>query len=638
MDSTTPRILDILPVDIISYLVEQIIDDEESLRALSQTNQALRLIVLPRLRSHTVIIDITNALKGQYVLDPVYRTISDFNHERNFRIPSHVRVLEIRDRCPGTPAQGPRSRHHQQPVDIKEFVDALYAFLGKCIGLRKFLRDGNEHEGLRTTDLVRKVLELPKLKVLCLKIHQDQQWRHNGTPTFEDYECASALSRETGERGLACLSLALPMTLDRPWWEEIWILCREILINNVHTLKHLLCDGPDLEVICDGMAKRSLAEIRLLSLRFRMGFDATRFCKVLGLKHKDKINLADIKDDAVTQLRRLDLLDLNVIRDIYANDNSAAEGLLPCLRTPNMKRAQVFGSGSTTYYENGIVRTVRNQVLGHLRTYRGLQCAEIQRLPSGPWVQDQLKLLARLHGKTLQTIMIPEVSFDLCFQYGTAPWPSDHDFSVLRRLEISQDRMSFFSVDTLWGALKSQKTISEVQITMRHPKSDFTPSPNRRSIGRLNSFPRRILTPMYSTAFYLHNRHNGINTSTYPSQNDELVTSTRVITPQRQTLGASNADQLHINLYLRQMLHTKRLPKELPLFPQPQDNVARPESQNETTAFLTFVSGIPESLKVFQLQYVQTFGGQVVRDEGDVWETVDGEWVHRKMSTDLLPW
>ncbi|KAK6513706.1 hypothetical protein TWF506_008145 [Arthrobotrys conoides] len=637
MDSNTSPILNILPVDVLSYLVEQIIDDEESLKSLSHTNRAFRLLSLPRLRSHTVILDISTGLKGQNgVLGPVFKTINDFNQENNFRIPSHVRVLEIRDRWPAN-----YSRFHTSQRMITEFVDALFAFIGKCISLRKFLRDGYEHEGFKTTDLIRKVLELPKLKVLCLKIHQDRQWWFNETPKFEEYECASTLSRETGERGLACLSIALPMSLERPWWDEVWVLCRQIMINNIATLKHLYFDGPDLEQIVNGMHTNSLADLRLLTLRFRMGFDPEQFCAVLGLTEPiDQRDTSRIHNDAVTTLRRLEFENLQNSGS-YVGDNTTAADILPYLRTPNIKRSQIFGPSSRISFSNGAMEQNENPLLTHLPTYEALQFVELQDSSSKTWVENTLDALASYHGESLRTIMLHQISIDLCYKPGRDPGPISR-FSALRRLEILHHRTSFFwSIDSLWKIIKTRNTISEVQITMRHSPTGLSHRLFRPSIGNHNSFPRRILTPIYSTAFYLHNRRNRVDTSQYTSRDGELVPSTRVITSYRQMLGDSHTDRLYISSYLSHMLHIKRLAKELQLFPEPQDQAFGPELQNEAEAFSTFVGGIPDCLKLFQLQYIQKTGadpGETIRRDGDSWRKVGGEWVYEKVLTELLTW
>ncbi|KAF3192032.1 hypothetical protein TWF106_008511 [Orbilia oligospora] len=637
MDSTTSPILNILPVDVLSYLVEQIINDEDSLKSLSHTNRAFRLLSLPRLRSHTVILDISTGLRGQNgVLDPVFRTINDFNQEKNFRIPSHVRVLEIRDRWSAA-----HSRLHISQKSITEFVNALFTFLGKCISLRKLLRDGYEHEGFKTTDLIRKVLDLPKLKVLCLKIHQDRQWWFNETPKFEEYECASTLSKETGEKGLACLSVALPMSLDRSWWDEVWKLCRHIMISNIKTLKHLYFDGPDLEQIVKGMRANSLADIRLSTLRFRMGFDPTQFCAVLGLTELDDQNEdSEIRSDAVTPLRRLEFEFLENSGS-FINDNAAVE-IFRYFRTPNIKRSQIFGPSTVYSYTNGVMEPFGNPLLTHLSTYQALQFVELQGSSSKTWIENMLDTLARYHGESLNTIMLNQISIDFLYTSGRDLGPIDK-FSSLRRLEILHRKTSFFwSIDSLWKIIKIRNTISEVQITMLRSPSGISSRLFRPSIGNHSSFPRRILTPIYSTAFYLHNRRNKIDISHYTSQDGELFASTKVITSYRQMLGDSSTDRLYISSYLRHMLHTKRLPSEQLFFPEPKDQAFGPELQNEAEAFSTFVCGIPDCLRLFQLEYVDKTGaepGEVAkRDGGDVWKKIGGEWVYEKGLIELLPW
>ncbi|KAK6352223.1 hypothetical protein TWF730_009053 [Orbilia blumenaviensis] len=637
MDPATPRILQMLPVDILSYLIEQIIDDTGSLKALSQTNRAFQLLALPKLSSHTVILDLSTGLRGEHLLDPVFRLISDFNNNRNFRIPGLVRVLELRDQWPEKAARACSFERASE-----EFVDALYTFLGKCTGLRKFLRDGYEHHMLKTTDLVGKVLELPRLRVLCLKIHQDKEWVFNETPRFEEYECYETLSKETGERGLKCLSVAMPMSLDRPWWGEAWELCRKILIDNKHTLKHLYFDGPDLEQIVNGMDANSLAEMRLSTLRFRLSFDPSKFCAVLGLTQRvDKSSKHTLEtNDAVTGLRRLELHD--TARRTY-NYNISSSEMLPYMNTPNLKRAQLFSpAGDMRANSARQARRAENMISTHLSACRKLEFVEL-----GPWenqakLEDKLEFLSQSHADSVRTLTMTRVALDLCYKPYSRPGPIA-GFSGLRRLEILQDRISFFwSVESLWKVIKTRNTISEVRIIMRQPAGRTHHRLFSPSIGSYISLPRRILTPIYSTAFYLHNRRKGIDTGNCTAQSGELFPSTRVMTSYRQMLGDADSDLLLINTYLSHMLHVKRLGQEQELFPQPQD-VFGSKAQNEVTAFSAFISGLPKCLRLFELEYKLPVGGvrgssETVRRNGDVWRMVRGEWLHEEVSTDLLPW
>ncbi|KAF3904604.1 hypothetical protein ABW21_db0204123 [Orbilia brochopaga] len=212
-----PGLLDRVPLDIITYLVEKIIDDGNSLLMLSKTSRILRELVLPRLRSHTVRLDITKCLAGivrEPALDPAYKTILDFLSELKSYKLTFVRVLELRDTIPEV-----HPKYAFGPL-AHRFARTFYEFLAKCINLRKVLRDGYEYPSFKTVDLLTRLLAMPKLKILCLKIHQDEEWCFNETPVFEEYERPDVLEAADKREGIACLSIALPMTLKRRWWDE----------------------------------------------------------------------------------------------------------------------------------------------------------------------------------------------------------------------------------------------------------------------------------------------------------------------------------------------------------------------------------------------------------------------------------
>ncbi|EPS37262.1 hypothetical protein H072_9093 [Dactylellina haptotyla CBS 200.50] len=556
-----------------------------------------------------------------------YRKMIDFIQERKYHIPAYIRILEIRDNIHTRHARGSK-----KVVDA--FTDILFAFLSKCVGVRKVLRDGYEHKYLKTPDLVRKLLELPKLKILCLKIHQDGLWYYNETPKFNEYESVGTDWNSDHPRGLACLSLALPMSLDRPWWNEVWVLCRQILLSNTETLKHLYFDGPDLEIIVAKMADLSLAKIRPESLRFRMGFNPQKFQTVIGL------SALIPGENASTNLRRLEFHDLEGGRQFNPNMLESAN-MITFMRTNNLKRFQIFGPSRQPQILQPHPTQLSQPGIDHLQTFKGLEVAEFQISTNRWWLEQQIRLLAEHHKETLHTICMQSESFSLS-QTVFSEFPQTLGFSALNRIEIHHDGTCLLaSIKSIWDIISVQPTITEFQICMSPPLQ----TTRRRLIlptslfGRSFSLPRRILTPIYSTAFYLSNHRSGVDSSSFTCGNIELYNSTRICTPYRAMLAGSGCDKLHINTYLRNMFYTNRLENETQQYPEPRHDISL-NVVNDVEPFYSFFTGIPKNLRLFQLQYVQKSGAdecEMIRRQTDNWRKRKmGEWLYEPELTPLM--
>ncbi|KAK6531938.1 hypothetical protein TWF694_003102 [Orbilia ellipsospora] len=620
-------LLEALPVEIVTYLIEKVIEDEKSLSALSQTSRLLRSFALPRLRSYKVVLNISDSLNWKERPSEAYQIIQDFNCERNFRIPSYVRVLEIRDNWP--------DKHTKGESDLRPFVDALYTFISKCIGLRKFLRDGYEHDSLDSYRLVRRLLQLPKLKVLCLKIHQIAQWRYNETPRFEEYEIFSTFWDNRTPKGLECISLALPMDMARPGWNDIWPLCAEILISNVETLKHLWVDGPDLEKIAAVMVSGSLANLRLESLRFRMNFNPTKFRAVLGLTSLASLQHSRSDENASTNLRRIEFRDFNLGRRYESTaEMHLTASILQYMRTPNLKRFQVFGGRDPIHLGANAGAPSPQPDLEHLTAFKGLEFADFQRAVNTASLFINLDTVSQNHGKTLRTIKMDAYSFDSSLQY-LLTVSTEFTFDFLKRIELTQDRTCLCpSLKTLLKIIPFRPTIQEFHITMCDPLF------NQYAYLYPIVLPQRLLTPIYSTAFYLHNIRSGVRSSNFICENSELYPSTRVVTPYRSMLGESGCDTLHVNTYLSGMFYSRRLNSEVFKHPEPQRETPV-DLFGDVELFHLFATASLENLELFQLEYVQKSGGDrqanIKRSE-DTWRKVDGEWLHEEQITPLLPW
>lgn len=225
--------------------------------------------------------------------DAGFQLMVDFIKERNDRIPGLVRNLELRDNVVSLHVIDEEDGF--DPVReflLEEYAQVFYFFLEKCTGLRQVLRDGYEHESLNTIDLMKTFLKIPTLEVLCLKIHKDMEWWHHETPRFVEYEqdihSRAIEIRDKGRaRGLIGFSVSVPVNLDRLHLDEIWGLCREILVSNRTTLKHLWFDGPDFEMIVKGTPLGFLNDYKIETLRFRMNFVYQQLLWVYGLENVD---------------------------------------------------------------------------------------------------------------------------------------------------------------------------------------------------------------------------------------------------------------------------------------------------------------------------------------------------------------
>ncbi|EWC44921.1 hypothetical protein DRE_00980 [Drechslerella stenobrocha 248] len=636
-DIPVPPFLDTIPIDIISHLVERVIDDERSLIAVSQTCRTLRQFALPRLRSHTVVLDISECLDGRWAQDPAYLTILDFINNRNFHRASSIRRLEIRDHLPV------REGHREQSADsVQEFLGVFYDFLEKCTGLRKVLRDGHEHYNLKTTDLVRHLLRLPKLRILCVRIQHDVGWLYYQTPIFEDYERTMAVSSSassTGQqsKGLVCLSLALEINLDRSWWADTWKFFSELLRSNVSTLQHFHCNGPDMQILTAGMGPGCLSNMQLRSLRFRMLFDTTKFREALGLtdpkpqgeRLPEHFDLS--KDpDAATKLLSLELFDPQDTK--YGAAVPDETDICNYLRTPHLKRLQVC--------ETFVVdpSPVDSPSALHLKSFRGLEVLEFQRGIQTENLYSALETAAEYHANTIRTIVVREAKTRKHLQDFS---PGLQGLRALRRIEIHYNwwfngtNELLVDVGGFWTGLNHYLTVRELHFTVKTlslGQSGSTTAPFYRPLHR------KSITPVYSTLFYLLNSRAGStpNPSTATHSTSELAVSTQVITPFRARLQDSKGnDDLEgdIARYLSSM------------YPEPVAAPLEITMQTVATkldwdvyAFNDMLTQMPLQIELFQLSVVQSdrVGDyEPIVKRLDTWRKVNWVWVYEPESKPL---
>ncbi|KAK6337963.1 hypothetical protein TWF696_001436 [Orbilia brochopaga] len=609
-----PGLLDRVLIDILNYLIQRIVDDEKSLVALSQTSRALRALALPRLRSNTVILDVSKCLAG--TLDRAYQTILDFLTERDSRKPGYIRVLEIRDQKT-RPRANPKAS--SGPL-VKEFVHVLYAFLAKCINLRKFLRAGHEFPTLRMVDLVQRVLALPKLKILCLRVYEDWECGFYETPRFEAYERAAIIEDADEHKGIACLSIGLPTTLDRPYWDETWQLCRDILVSNIRTLKHLEADGEDMGKIVSHMPASSLAEMRLESLRFHHHSNLFGFRMVLGLTElQSERRPFDTSEDAVSSLRYLEIRDQQHSTTV---PKSTPPHALKYMYTPNLKQLRVGDDYSS----------------GHLASFSGLQCLDLcaYTVPRDR-LQNIMLLTASNHSASLRTLKIRDIFVDsLLLQAELA----QKAFGSIRRLEVDMDFMFSYPrllirVDGLWTMVSSLQKIREIKFTLPHHTHTW-----ERFVPQHTPSPRESIAAVYSTLFFLKNLRAGADASCYPISDTDKVLSPTVLTPLRRMLQQIRPGEEYygdeVRNYISQM-HPDSPPRS---WPRLETNQLRKAivSAEDTRMFLEMLTLFPDSVQLFEMDFVEEHATkcEILIKHRYVWRKVSGHWIYEAGYIPLL--
>ncbi|KAJ6258669.1 hypothetical protein Dda_6717 [Drechslerella dactyloides] len=629
-----------VPVDIICYIVEEFIQDRLSLAALSATNRAFRTFALPRLQSHTVILDVTDCLAG-VVPDSASDTVLAFLSESGRLKPAQVRVLEIRNEYvpPGIT---------QQPLSptAEKFVQVLLpAFLQKCVGLRKVVRDGYEHHGLKTADLIMMVLPLPSLRILCLRIRESPWSDVKEMPVFEEYESSGILDvrQSDSPNGIVCLSISLPVDRQGPGWDETWRACRRIFILHTDSLKHLDADGPDLERIMQRAGRSSLEDMRLESLRFRMRFNAIGFRRALRINRRQGAISAGVGTtgnepqrrssftvDALLGLRRLEF---HGFQTDGRRGDTQEPALLNHLEAPNLKHLRLANTSP-----------IRGNAVLYLRSFSGLESLELGTAVCFSYtsVFDTLQALKANHADSLRTLRVQE---GYLYHRQIFELTEQQAFKVLRRLEINYNHtvnQPHFLVpaDRIWRMMQQNRSIRELKLVLPHfATNPPTEHPNEPH-NTCNPAPRHLIAAVYSTAFYIKNLFSELDTSHYPYHADEdTTTSTGMLTDFRQQLHDTRENQVDFEaaarLYLA-IMHHRRTCDELSgegfLEYLTTGELSYPdESVDGTLAFMALFTEFPSELELFQLVFIKDKSLDPFADRRacDEWRKLAGEWVYR---------
>ncbi|KAF3905651.1 hypothetical protein ABW21_db0205797 [Orbilia brochopaga] len=310
-----------LPVDILTYLVYDIIPDDATLRALSQVCQFMRAVALRRLSSQTAALDFT--LAGSKSNVP-----AEFLKGRNRRSIGLTRNIVIS-------VNTPESQELAKTEEYQNFLSDAVTFVDRCQNVqRAILREAiwlDNSYRCEVVDWTKRVLSLPKLTELFI----DPCGRHlfRSLPDDEHLVALEAPASQTSPTaGLESFSVqAVSNGIYRYDYSQFTQLIRSVLGTNIKSLNRLWFNGPELTEALLRLPDGYLSEMRLKSLSIRNLGAHEDFVRVFGLQLRpDTVGGALVSDDAVTCLEHLYLSDGSFAAD-------AELQLLQYMRTPQLK-------------------------------------------------------------------------------------------------------------------------------------------------------------------------------------------------------------------------------------------------------------------------------------------------------------
>ncbi|KAK6338607.1 hypothetical protein TWF696_009419 [Orbilia brochopaga] len=319
MAKTTLSLTD-LPVDILTYLVYDVIPDDATLRALSHTCRFMRALALRRLSSQTAVLDFT--LAGSRSNVPA--EFLNGGKRRSIGLTRNI-VISV---------NSPESQELTKTEEYRNFLSDAVTFVGRCQNVqRATLREAiwlDNNYRCEVVDWARRVLTLPKLTELFI----DPCGRHlfRSTPDDEHLAAIEAPVASSPTVGLESLSVqAVSNGIYRYDYSQFTQLIRSVLGANTKSLNRLWFNGPELTEALLRFPDGCLSDMRLKSLSIRNLGAHEDFVRVFGLQLRyDGVDGALISDDAVTHLEHLYLSDGS-----YPADPELQ--LLQYLRTPHLK-------------------------------------------------------------------------------------------------------------------------------------------------------------------------------------------------------------------------------------------------------------------------------------------------------------
>ncbi|KAK6498349.1 hypothetical protein TWF481_010940 [Arthrobotrys musiformis] len=319
-----------LPLDILTYLVYDCIEDGNSLQALSLTCHALRNLAFRRICSEKVTLNLnlpgyTELQKRNAVADSL-----TLESQRSIgltkRLFVNINSLECQDHI--------QSEEYQRLVTnaerIVERCPAVeVATVRECSGM-------NKAEILNVIQWSNAVVKLPKLRFLFIDPYERRQFKSRPDDQYiARIENLYAGKQQT--KGLECLSVQ--SAFNGIHKEELLLqspFLQKTLLDNIGSLTRLWFLGAELQEAIKEMPTACLASMRLKSLSIRHLESHSDFVRVFGLRLRaDRRRDGSLaKEDTATNLEYLYL----------GGQDSSAEGELQLLRylhTPKLKSLQL---------------------------------------------------------------------------------------------------------------------------------------------------------------------------------------------------------------------------------------------------------------------------------------------------------
>ncbi|KAK6330037.1 hypothetical protein TWF718_003465 [Orbilia javanica] len=514
--SNGPWSLGTLPLDVLTYLVNDCIDDHSSLRALSLTSRFLRNLAFRRICSEKVALNLN--LPGYAELrkrdaetdvwtSESYRSISLtkqlFVNINNVEREDHIPAEEYRSLVAGA----------EQVVGRCPAVEV--ATVRECTGM-------NKDDVLDVMNWSSKVLKLPKLRFLFIDPNERRRFRLGPDDQYIA-RLEDSYSEKRRSKGLECLSVqncSSRVGDDREY--DVFSLqspfIQKTLRDNINSLNRLWFHGLELQAALKGMPTACLADMRLKSLSIRHLDVQNDLVRVFGLRPRaDRQQDGTIvKEDAMTTLQYL-----YIPTFVYFHGDFE---LLRHLYTPNLKSLQIDSDMLSRLGHGGRPPT---SFCEYFESILSLERFGTTELKTG-YRKEYLSLLtyALSSQPNLKTLAVWNswYAFHRLLDLGNLASKVDHP---LERMEVSLE--STGGDDGLFQALG---LMTREQISSSTPIKTFSVG---RSFWEKNYFEPSEICTIISTILYVQQKRLHPKTK-FTKLSDESQTSPLVETPARKAL------------------------------------------------------------------------------------------------------
>ncbi|KAK6525206.1 hypothetical protein TWF694_005352 [Orbilia ellipsospora] len=506
-----------LPIDILAYLIYDIIPDDRTLITLSCTSRSFRHLCLRRLRSEKVVLDFNLAGHVALLKDNVASDIFSLSGYRSVGLTKslliNINSLENQD----------LAKFEQYQSFLSDAARLLHQFQNvTSVTLREATWLDNDHP----CDLVgwaEKVLKLPKLKHLYL----DPCGRHLFRASPDDEHLAhiekqdQAGSRK-GEKGLEILSVqTVSNNIYHFNYSQFTELIKTTLASNIRSLNRLWFNGLEFTEALEQLPDGCLAEMRLKSLSLRRLGNHEEMVRVFSLQPRGDPNSVGASEivDTMTSLEHLYLSDGTHLAN-------AELQLLRYLRTPKLKSLQL---GGRIFHPVVGTRRVLELLFSYLNSFSSLERFGTSRVDeSSKAIYGQILEIVSTRHMNLKTLAA-WYTWYAASQILTLR-PIGPGVKVFQRLEImckstSGDQGIFWALGQLFRCQSSQtENLTTLCIGDKLWEQEY--------------FAAREICVIISTILYIQNKRD------YPSHifssqsDDEDEISPRTDTPGRQALAS----------------------------------------------------------------------------------------------------